>query len=479
MKKAISPFVAGLMVAAAMPPWGWWPLALFGLVKYRRLAEDRRQQSLFSTALCFGIGWFLPALAWMWFLTIPGYFLVVLLFASLHGLAAVTAQYLGKTDKSFIAALIVCHSLVEALRMSWPFGGVPLATLPLSQIANPLTALAPYLGAIGLTVVILWLTFTERKFRALLILVILVGVSSMWDGTANTNTNVNITAVQGGGPQGTHAIYTDDSEVFQRHLRVTKSLTYNSSRTAVIWPENVIDMDGSQTFENSEEQKAIAKESQRLRVPIVVGITEDEGLNAFTNAVVVVNQNGQTESRYDKVRRVPFGEYMPGREVFAAMGISSALLPRDANAGAGRARIFIAGTTVATPISWEVFFGGRVNEGVVDGAGYIINPTNGSSYTWTILQTQQIASSRLRAREQGRWVVQVSPTGFSAFISPGGKVYDRTGVSEATAIDHTFAVREGRTPYSRLGNGVYIAMLIAALFLLARKRARAFPRGAS
>ena len=479
MKKALAPLVAGFMVAAAMPPWGWWPLALFGLVWYRRLAEDRRPQSLFTTALCFGIGWFLPALAWMWFLTIPGYFLVVLLFASLHGLAAVTAQFLGKTDRAFIAALIICHSLVEALRLSWPFGGVPLATLPLSQIANPLTALAPYLGVIGLTAVIFWLAFTERKFRVFLFLAILVGVSNTWDGTSNSSTNVNITAIQGGGPQGTHAIYTDDNEVFQRHLRVTQSLTYDPTRTAVIWPENVIDMDGSQTFENSEERQAIAKEAQRLRVPIVVGITEDEGPNTFTNAVVVVNQNGQLESRYDKVRRVPFGEYMPGRDVFAAIGVSSSLLPRDANAGKGRARISVAGTTVATPISWEVFFGGRVNEGVADGAGYIINPTNGSSYTWTILQTQQIASSRLRAREQGRWVVQVSPTGFSAFISPDGTVFDRTGVSEATAIDHTFAVREGRTPYSRVGNGVYIALLIAALFLLARKRARAFPRGAS
>ena len=47
-----------------------------------------------------------------------------------------------------------------------------------------------------------------------------------------------------------------------------------------------------------------------------------------------------------------------------------------------------------------------------------------------LLQTQQIASSRLRAIEQHRWVVQASPTGFSAFISPEGDVYQRTGVSE-------------------------------------------------
>jgi apolipoprotein N-acyltransferase len=126
-----------------------------------------------------------------------------------------------------------------------------------------------------------------------------------------------------------------------------------------------------------------------------------------------------------------------------------------------------------------VFFGGRVNEGVSDGAGYIINPTNGSSFTWTILQTQQVASSRLRAQEQGRWLLQIAPTGFSGFVDPDGRVYDRTQISEATIIDRTIPVRTGRTLYSRLGNVVYIALLIAGAVLITRRGRRAFPRGAS
>ena len=52
----------------------------------------------------------------------------------------------------------------------------------------------------------------------------------------------------------------------------------------------------------------------------------------------------------------------------------------------------------------------------------LLNPTNGASYTGTLLQTQQIASSRLRALETGRWVAQVAPTGFTAFIDDTGHV---------------------------------------------------------
>ena len=462
-----------------MPPWGWWPLAFLGLAWYGKLALQRRDNSLFLTAMCFGVGWFLPALAWMWFLTAPGYLLVVLLFASLHGGAALVARSLGKTDASFLLALVVSHSLVETLRGSWPFGGVPLATIAHSQSASPIAAFSPYVGSIGIAVIVLWMAFTQRKVRAFFITALLLVVANSWDPTSNTNTTVRITAIQGGGPQGTHAIYTNDNEVFKRHLRLTQTLSFDARRTAVVWPENVIDMDGTQKFIGSSEYSQITKEALRLRVPIVVGVTEDVDATGFTNAVIVVEPNGTTTQRYDKVRRVPFGEYMPGRQVFSAMGISSALLPRDATAGTSRAHVTVAGTRVATPISWEVFFGGRVNEGVTDGAGYIINPTNGSSYTWTILQSQQLASSRLRAREQGRWVVQISPTGFSAFVSPSGDVIQRTKISEAAIIEHSFPVRTGRTLYSRLGNGVYIALLFAALFLLARQRARAIPQGVS
>ena len=126
---------------------------------------------------------------------------------------------------------------------------------------------------------------------------------------------------------------------------------------------------------------------------------------------------------------------------------------------------------MATVISWEVFFGGRANEGVEAGGLFIINPTNGSSYTWTVLQSQQIASSRLRAIEQNRWVVQVSPTGFSAFISPSGEVFDRTSVSEQQVITRSIELRGGRTWYSHTGDLPWVA-LMGVLLAVSLWRAR-------
>ncbi len=93
----------------------------------------------------------------------------------------------------------------------------------------------------------------------------------------------------------------------------------------------------------------------------------------------------------------------------------------------------------------------------------LLNPTNGASYWLTQIQTQQVASSRLRALETGRWLLQAAPTGFSAIIDPEGKVLDRTGVGEQAVRQATVGLRNGKTWATRVGPW---PMLTAALALV-------------
>ena len=470
--------LAGLLVAASMPPWGWWPLGFIGLAMYGSVAVRHREKS-FSLGFLFAAAWFLPSMAWMWFLTAPGYLVAILIFSVLHGFASYIASKLSINDQTHRSALIVCHSLAEVVRLSFPFGGVPLATLAIGQVAGPLAALAPLMGVIGITTATLYLALTHRRFRAICVVGFLVLVGNTWNNTQSTGSTLNLSIVQGGGEQGTHAIDTNPRDVFDVHMAATKTLQPNSQRDAVIWPENAISITNKGLFIDSSEYAEITEEAKRLSVPFVVGITEDAGEGQFTNAQVVIDPDGSITGRYDKVRRVPFGEYMPMRSLLKAIGAPTDLVPRDARAGDSRGWLDVADTRASVAISWEIFFGGRVNEGVADGATFIINPTNGSSYTWTILQTQQIAASRLRALEQGRDVVQISPTGFSAFIDSSGVVHERTSISEQQVVERSIQLRSGRTLYSRMGNAVYIWALLIAFAWLARRRARAIRIGAS
>jgi apolipoprotein N-acyltransferase len=173
-------------------------------------------------------------------------------------------------------------------------------------------------------------------------------------------------------------------------------------------------------------------------------------------------------------------EYVPLRGLLEGLGAPVDQVRTDAVPGTTPAVIELPdGTTIGVVISWEVFFGGRAREGVEHGATFIVNPTNGASYTGTVVQTQQVASSRLRAVETGRWVVQAAPTGFSAFVSPSGDVYQRTGISEQAVITRELDLRSGRTWYVSLGDGpwiiaVLVVFLVAAWFGGGRKKFEAF-----
>ena len=468
---------SGTLVAFSLPPWGWWPLAFIGIAIFARITTGgtNRPRTQFLLGTIFAFGWFAPGMCWMWFLTPPGYVIAVLLFAALHGVASV----IGSRSMYPLVALPLAHALAETFRFSFPFGGVPLASLAISQSASPLVGIVRIGGPLLLTFCVLQIGFALSQlvvaprikhiavFSALIALIVCAGIiAPRGNDTGETRT---IAAVQGGGPQGTLAINTNPRDVVERHLAATRTIK-STNLDMVIWPENVIDV---ADFYNSDERIETAEQAARLGAPFVVGITEDMNARYFTNAQIVVNEDGTLGDRYDKVRRVPFGEFVPLRGLLEALGAPVDRIPRDALAGSDIARLQVGDTTVGVTISWEVFFSGRANEGIEAGGSMLVNPTNGSSYTGTILQTQQIASSRLRAIENGRWLVQVSPTGFSAFISPTGEVFDRTGVSEQRVLERTINLRSGRTLYSNLGDLPFIVVMVAvlaSLAIIARKR---------
>ena len=463
-----------------MPPWGWWPLAIVGLSSFHRTTDalpDRR--AAFSTATIFSFAWYLPATAWMWFISAPGWPIACLVLAALHGAAESLIWGLGR--RHILQPLI--HSLVEALRFSWPFGGVPLASLAISQAGGPLASSVRIAGAIGITWFVwqLAVNLAVRKRHVLTMVLVLIVVLAFaptgrpFDGEPS----VRIALVQGGGPQGTRAINTSARTVHLRHLNVSRRLETSDNVDIVIWPENIVD---AKLFTASKEFKEIADEAARLDVPILVGVTEDAGPRRFTNEQVAVLPDGTVADLYEKRKRVPFGEYVPMRGILRAVGAPVAQVPHDATTGTTKGLLSvpldkptisgnkISEVELATAISWEIFFGGRVNEGVELGGSIVVNPTNGSSYRGTILQTQQIASSKLRAIESGRWVAQVSPTGFSGFITNEGDVPIRTKISDDTVVVADVPLRSGRTWYSQLGDApVIIALLIG--FAVAWSRA--------
>lgn len=478
----------GLAVAFSMPPWGFWPLAFVGVVLFETALKDdltRSRRAWFGFA--FALPWMLVGMAWMWFLTAPGFIVTAAMFAGLHAAAAAIAP----TGPWHTIGRAAAHTVAEIVRIAVPFGGVPLATLGMAQAGGPLIGVARLGGVILLTWIVFQVGFAlagpapavpkiaaRRRpgatgqphgviaLGAIVLLVVLTAIAP--EGRDLDAEALTIAAVQGGGEQGTSALDVPSSRVTQAHLDATATIDAGDELDLVVWPENGIDVD-DMAFVGSPAFEAVVAQADRLGVPFAVGVTVDSEYSAyptegsFVNAQLVVAPGGEITSGYEKVKIVPFGEYVPFRGLLDALGAPLDKVASDATRGRDPAVVTTpAGVGLGVMISWEVFFGGRGR--AADGGAILLNPTNGASYTGTIVQTQQIASSKLRAVETGRWVVQVSPTGFSAFVSPAGEVFERTDVSERRVITMDVPLRGGTTWYSATGDWPWA---VGALLLLA------------
>ena len=473
--------LAGVCIAAALPPWGWWPLAPVGIAAWVALSGGLGRLGRFGVGWAVGVGWFAPSTLWMWGLTAPGYVLGVLL---AWGPMVGAAGLLAPADRRRYVALPAAIVAFEWFHTHAPFGGVPLSMLAMSQSRAPLLPIAALGGSLllGAAVAVLGVALhqavADRRWQepvaVLAVLAVLVGLGTWWP-LGEPGPTVRIAAVQGGGPQGTRFSSDEAPLVYQRHLEATRGIDPAEDLDLVMWPENAINVDG--VFLDGPWPAELAAEARRLDATVLVGVVEDApgDPDRFVNYVVAIEPDGSIEARYDKVRRVPFGEYVPMRPLFEPIAEAS-LPPRDQIPGTGTAAIETSAGPMAVAVSWEVFFSRRVREGVREGGEIVLNPTNGSSYWLTQIQTQQVAASALRAVESGRWVVQAAPTGFSAIVDDSGSVLQRTDISERAIVVADVPRRSGTTPAQRLGDLPAALIAAAALLVADRPRWRALLR---
>ena len=448
--------IAGLCLAASVPPWGWWPLAFLGIAMWDRLLRNAKPRARIVRSAVFAAAWFTPSMLWMVDLTAPGYVIAIVVFSLYVGVAGLAVP--GRSSSPWVRwlALPAAFTLAEAARCTFPFGGVPLATTAMGQASAPLGQIARVLCAVGVTfaVAVIGIALSAAwERRHIVAATALAGVVALWlvaivAPTGHDIRTINAAVVQGGGPQGTRASETDPRDVFDRHVEATSLVT--TPVDLVVWPENVVAVDSLlATARENAELSAVAKD---LNTTLVAGITEVLDSSSFANASIVYLPDGSTGGRYDKVRRVPFGEFVPLRGLIESVAGSNTGIPvRDARAGTEPAIVRTPAGDLALAISWEIFFTNRGRDGVLHGGQILLNPTNGSSYWLTQVQTQQVASSQLRAIETGRWVLQAAPTGFSAIVNPSGDVLKRTSISEQVVLQQDVILRSGDTIATVIG----------------------------
>lgn len=468
---------SGLLICAGMPPWGWWPLTLLGIAGWALLLDRPTPRARFGVGAFVGVGWFVPSTMWMVKFTPAAWPIGVSVWFPFVIGAASAACPPGRWRFAGLAAVATA---TEWFRWHAPFGGVPLSMLAMTQARGPMLDVARIGGSIGVSLCVASVgasigAVIDGARRTALVAggaVVAVVVLGTIAPQGHAVGELEVAAVQGGGAQQTVSARTDYDAVLGRHLAEAAKLT--GPVDLVVLPENIVNNTGF--WEGSPQQREVADLARRLGATVVIGVVEDRfERRRFYNAAVAIDPDGRQVARYDKVRRVPYGEYVPLRFLLDTVAHDQ-LPPRDAVAGTDPPVLDTPAGKLGVAISWEIFFGRRVRDAMHSDAEIIVNPTNGSSYWLTQVQTQQLASTALRAVESGRWVVQAAPTGFSTVVSPDGEEVGRVVLGEAGTVRARVERRRGQTIASATGDLIPMsvcAALIAVAWVRVRRGSRA------
>jgi len=227
--------------------------------------------------------------------------------------------------------------------------------------------------------------------------------------------------IQGSVPRTGLLFNEQKMEVLKYHVKETDNLLENTSQNydAILWPENSIDVD---PFKNKEAGALVKDTLKKYNKPLLSGAVLQKN-NGLTNSVLLWDpKNFNVVDSYNKSHLVPFGEYLPYRDLLSKYIKRFNLIPQDFISGGSPNNVFIKDVPISPIICFEVAWNKNLYQQIKNGGELISVHTNNATYAFSNQIEQQFMITRIRAMETGRDIVVTATTGVSAHINRYGKV---------------------------------------------------------
>jgi apolipoprotein N-acyltransferase len=500
--------IAGLAVALSFPAASWWPLAfvgvaplIIGVVRAPRGTE------------AFLLGWIALTVAWL--VNLPWVVDVMVRFGGIEAivgyalyiaLAAVLGLYGGlfawgvfrlRLGTPFLPwmAVPLMWAATEYAR-SYILSGFPWHLLGTAMIDfrpyAQLSAIAgPYaLGALLVlfSTMIAWLATAagDRSSRlrvagagaGLFLLSLLIGVFMMIsrERSIAQATLHRVGLVQ---PNISQEMRWNEQElisIWERMMRLTWQAIDDGAVT-ILWPESTVPL--AFMDDRFPYQESLEAVTARSGTDLILGSIAEDAIDPMKiwNAAYLVS-SGSTAGRYDKMRLVPFGEYVPLRRL---LFFAEKLVRQVGEFQFGTSEVPLAGRFQYGPaICYEVVYPRLVGRQVANGADVLVTITNDAWFGESAAPVQHLNSARMRAVENDRWLLRAATTGISALVDPTGRIVASLPMNEEGVVSGGFSSRSSITPYVRFGDWFAMVAIIASIAaVIARRRRKDHERGSA
>jgi apolipoprotein N-acyltransferase len=473
--KALYAALSGVLTALAMPGFGAGPLIFVSLIP---LFYGLEQGKGFTCGILFGVTFLTLDLRWILTLyrfsplVVPGFLVLIVYLALFYGVFGFAVAWRRPTHAAaglFLAGP-ACFTLIEVARAQGPLG-LAFSTLYSSLYRLPvLIQSAGYLGPWSISAFIVavnvafYLAVRRRQLRYAAVGVALIGVLAAF--------SILPSSPEDPLPLEVAVISSDVRQEVKLDARSLPDLTSRfldlgaqavaGEPDLVVFPESFLP---AYILRDDRLLSQFAELAARGRTRVLFG-TGDDRAGEIYNSVVLLSRSGEILGRYDMVRPVPFGEYIPGRRIWETIGLgrlADSFLPRDLARGAEHAPL----NGIGTPICFESTFPTAARRFSANGAHLIVTVTNDAWFAGSSELQAHFAAAVFRAVETHRWVIQAANGGISGIVDPRGSIVATTTREEV--LRGTVVPREDVSPYTRWGDAPFLALLgVGAAVTLAR-----------
>jgi len=468
----------GLLFSLGFAPNDLWFISIFSITCLHYLIQEASKKELFYIGYSFGLGLWSLGISWLYvsiyFYGNLNFILSIFLTAIFIGILSIYLgvtlllyHYLRSNSKiSVLFSLPIAWVVIELLR-SILFTGFPWLISGTMLADTLIDGWTPIIGAQGNSFLLLLLSsflflFIKelKKFKTALlsgifIFILLISSFSLkkidwteFDGSLKASiiqTNLEL-----------------DEKWSSRGANKTKSMMEKAVNDAeegeiIVFPETALIFSKN---EITDWLSYIDHKAEQKEITLITGIIEREGDFKVRNRILGL---GIANSHYDKVKLVPFGEFIPFEsltgKLFDILGLNlTNTLPGEhiKSINAGNIR-------VSASICYEIAFPELIRKTASE-SNLIVTISNDTWFRSSYGPIQHLEIAQNRALEHKKELLRSTNSGISAFISKNGEIIEKQGYFEDKLLKKEINLYRGKTFYAKHGN-LLLLLIISVIFL--------------
>jgi apolipoprotein N-acyltransferase len=209
-----------------------------------------------------------------------------------------------------------------------------------------------------------------------------------------------------------------------------EKMSYQAAREKpeiMVWPETSV---FSYLLRDAVLFPRLQQLARKTRAWLLIGTPYSDEAGRVYNSIVSLSPEGKVFSRYDKQHLVPFGEYLPFRQVLYPFLKKVGYYDQAFDFPPAALPVWAGKRKISPAVCFESTFPHLIRRMTSRDSAFILTVTNDAWFGDSSAPYFHLNTGIFRAVENRKFFIQVGNSGITAVIDPDGRILARTRLNQ-------------------------------------------------